>query len=446
MTSRAWLLSILVLVAPPALFAAENVFEKGDRKAFAEMFAKWFEAKSKAESPEQLQSQVKAFDELNGKLKDLGKKRKLDPLASPGELRALMMTPFSPEKSPQKARWWDRDLEPDNKDKKAPKYLLWLPKNYSHDVATPAIVSLHPPMKKMDELKKWASEAYPPAISDSAMIIIPINVENPVDWTSIPGQARIVMSLNETAHHFHVDRLRVSLDAEGPTAPAALTFAVTYPSLLANVVLRRPDAVTAIDQFENLRDLKFEILAPADGDAAKASTKVAEDLKAAGVTATVESTTFTGLGAVAEPTSQALATFVTTAAKNPAPKKVRFVTKKPFGNAYWLEFDCDVPKNGTFWIDAEVFSERNEIKITSPPGLRRVTVFFNDDLLDMGKSVKVLHEIVKKDADGKEVREDAKVCFEGTKARKLENALQRWHDANLANYGEVYLNWVEIAL
>ncbi len=443
MRRRVLLMSVIGLASCASAFAVENVFDKSERKTFSEMFAKWFDAMAQPESTKQMASQVKAFEELNSKLKDLAKRKKLDPLASPGELRTLMMVPFSPEKSPQKGRWWERDIEPGNKT--SAKYLLWLPKNYSHDVATPAVIALHPPMKKVDDLKKWASEAYPPAIADSAMIILPVNVENPIDWAQSTGDERIILSIDETAKHFYIDRLRVVVDGDSSTAGAAIAFAAKFPSLVSGVVIRRPESIAVADVMENLRSMKVAVVASGDGDAGKTAAKAIDDLKAKGVEAALTTTVFEGVGSAGEAGSQAIAAFVTANPKNPAPKKLRVVTKNPVGVAYWLEFKGDVPKNGEFWIEAEVFSDRNEIKLTSPPGLRNVKINLNDDLLDMGKSIKIVHEVVKKDADGKETREEPKVCFEGTKARKLENALQQWHVNNLSNFGEVYLNGIEIA-
>lgn len=439
----------IVAILTSTLFArgaADSVIDKGDRDALSDMFSQWFGARAKSnEDPKQLKAQVKAYDDLKGKLADIQKKKKIDPLASPAELRSVMSTPWDPEKTPQKGRLWERDVEPGNK-KGSPKYLLWLPKNYSVDVPTPIVVALHPPLKKAEDVKKWATEAFPAAISDVAMIVIPVNAENPIDWNSEPGHARVLVCIAETAKHFHVDRLRVFLDGDGAAAPAAVGFATAFPSMLTGVIVRRPESAPPSDQLENLRAMKIQIVAPTDEAMAKTANAFAEDAKAKGVEATVTSSQFGGVGSAGDAGTQAIASFVTSTTKNLTPKKLRFLAKARGFDAYWLHADGDIPKTGMFWIEAEVFKETNEIKISSPQGLRSFQIFLNDDVVDMGKSVKVLYEVVKKDAEGKETREGPKVCFEGTKPRKLDYVLDKWFWNPAANYGEVYTYFIDVSL
>jgi len=435
---------VLALLTPP-LPAKEATPLLKDRevKKLSEHFASYF----KARRDEDYAGMTKAFDNFTKKLVAEAKKKKVESLlVSPIDLRALFSAPIDPlKKGLKKGIIMERSVEVPMVAGQVLKidYLLKLPKSYKHDVASPAILVLPPEFDRLDQIKKWFKRAYPAGLSETAMIIMPLNHERKADWQSDEGRQLAFFTLNDVYQHFHVDRLR--LFAEGhPTTGAAVADLITaLPSMFTGAVMRGLDSAPETALLGNASHVPFMLLSVGDDDAKKTVADFAENAQSQGGAATVVDATVAEDGFVDEAAMASVVEFVSQTTKVISPQSVAFsVPTLLHTNGYWFHVshqDQEYDADKAFKVKAEVSSETNEFTVTTPANVRGFTIYLNDDLVDMGKPIKVIHTIEPEEGDP-----ESKVVFEGTKSRSMEFALSSWFFVLSGNFGEVYTNSIEI--
>jgi hypothetical protein len=243
------------------------------------------------------------------------------------------------------------------------------------------------------------------------------------------------MSLN-----YNINRLALFLDGSAGTAQAATEYAIGYPGQFTAVICRHLDSAPATDYLENARNIKFLLLAPAEGDGAKLVSDFAEEAKAKGVETQLVNAGIDENGAPDEAGVAALVELIGGTTKVTAPGRIHFTTRSSaYVNAYWLHLlEMELSEDSPITVEAEVDRAANEIRVKTPPDVRKFRVYLNDDLVDLGKSVKLVHTVVKDDAPESTVR------FEGTKTRNLETSLDVWFYNLSGNFGEVYTNFIDV--
>lgn len=441
---RTLLLTLALTLASPALSAKEATPLLKDREAnnLSELFADYFRARSE----EDYKGMTKTFEKLTKQLDSTAKSKKVESLlVSPIDLRSVFSAPIQPEKSPKKGFLVEKSVEVPLVAGQVMKvdYLLQLPRGYKHDDPTPCLLVLPPPVERLDQLKKWVQRAYPSELTEQAMIIVPLNHERKVDWISDEGRQLAFFALVDAYQHHHVDRLKLFLEGHGSTGAAVVDFASALPTLFSGAIVRGLDQAPETTLIGNAEHLPFLLLSAGEADAKKLVSDFADEAKAKGVTAEVVDAQIDESGEVDTGAMTKLAEFVAGTVKAVAPKRVSLTVPTPLQtNGYWFrlsdpaqEFDPEKP----LIVKAEVSSETNEFVITTPPNVLGFTIYLNDDLVDMGKPIKVTLAISKDDG-----APESKVVFEGTKARNLEFALQSWFLNISGNLGEVYTNAIDI--
>lgn len=431
------------LVLPVAFGGGTPLLEKAERKPILESMTKYQQAYlDKHHDTKALKEISGLFADLTKKLEDAAKKKKVDTLlASPADLRILFAVPVRPEASPKKDAYYDQEfLFDDGQTKEKLKYLLRVPKSYTAGEALPIVLVLHPPMKRADEVKKWVTAAIPATVTEQSIVLVPMNIDNPADWNSGLGHIRAIVPFNPTWTKLWVDRTRLFVFGSGASAAAAVDYATFFPGLFAGAILGQPSSAPTVSKLPTARYLPMLCLAAGSGDSGQIATSFADEMKKAGGTANVVTSEVDAAGAFDAPGQEAFTKFIAETRKDVAPKKVALVTDSDACvNAYWFRVDnVDVKPGEVARMDAEVDPATNEIRVTTPSSVRGFHIYLNDELVDMGKTIKVVHVVAGKD--------DAKVVFEGTKTRSFNNAIELWMNAAHGNFGEAYTNAIDITI
>ncbi|MBK6940118.1 MAG: hypothetical protein IPH13_07900 [Planctomycetes bacterium] len=431
------------LVLPVAFGAGTPLLEKADRKPILEAMTKYQQAYlDKFHDAKALKELPNNYADLKKKLEEAAKRKKVDSLlASPADMRLLFAVPVRPDASPKKDAYYDQEfLFDDGQTKEKLKYLLRVPKSYAAGEPLPILLVLHPPLKRADEVKKWVTATIPATVAEQSIVLVPLNVDNPVDWSSSLGHIRSIVPFNPTWTKLWVDRARVIVFGSGASAPAAVDYATFFPGLFAGAIVSHPSAAPTVTKLATARYLPMLCLAQAAGDTGQIASSFTEEMKKAGGTANVVTAEVDATGAIDAAGQEALTKFIADTRKDVAPKKVTLVTDSDACvNAYWFRVDNVDVKPGEFArMDAEIDSATNEIRVTTPSTVRGFHIYLNDELVDMGKTIKVIHVVAGKD--------DAKVVFEGTKSRSLDKAVELWMNAAHGNFGESYTNAIDITI
>ncbi|MFH0946629.1 MAG: hypothetical protein V2A76_15655 [Planctomycetota bacterium] len=241
---------------------------------------------------------------------------------------------------------------------------------------------------------------------------------------------------------YNINRLGIFLDGHASTAQAATEYAVGNPGVFTAVICRHLDSAPSAKNLENARNIRFLLLSPAEGDGAKLVADFAEEAKSKGVEAEVVTASIGEDGMPDEVGQTALANLLSNTTKKTAPERIQFTTSSQEKvNAYWLHLlKMEVSEDRPITVKAEIDRAANEIRVTTPPDVRMFRVYLNDDLIDMGKSIRLVHTVIKDDTP------EATVRFEGTKPRSLEKAQTIWFDNLSGNFGEVYTNFIEVEI
>ncbi|MFG0319208.1 MAG: hypothetical protein ACF8XB_18180 [Planctomycetota bacterium JB042] len=433
-------LAVLLPIAPAK--EATPLLKDREVKKLADLFADYF--RSRAE--EDYKGMSKSFEKLEKQLESTARSKKVDSLlVSPVDLRAAFSAPMFPDKRPKKGFLTERSAEFPLAAGQVMKvdYLLQLPKGYRPDTPSPCILALPPAKDRLDQLKNWAEKAYPDALTETAMVVIPYRESGNIDWMSEEGRQLAFFAFTDVYKQYHVDRLKLFLEGHGPTGPAAVDFASALPTLFSGVILRSFDQAPDTTLLGNADHLPFLLLSAGEDDAKRLVAEFADEAKAKGVSATIVDATIEEDGGADEASIAKVAEFLTGTRKDVAPKRVTITVPTVVqSSSYWISlahpdqiFDPEKPIS----LEAEVFSESNEFRVKTPSSVLGFTIYLNDELVDMGKPIKVVHTVVTDEGEG-----EAKTLFEGTKARNFEFALQSWFLNLSGNIGEVYTNSIDV--
>ncbi|MBI5431946.1 MAG: hypothetical protein HZA52_03840 [Planctomycetes bacterium] len=263
-------------------------------------------------------------------------------------------------------------------------YAVWTPKTYKANGEPLPLLLFLPGMKegKPYSAKQFLIENWVDAPIHEKAILVALdmpadtsiwNVHRAGDEGRVGGIGIAMRVFGRVSGLYNVDYDRVYLVGVETGLQVALRVAGTYPHHFAGVIGQRGDTEDAA--WDNLRNVPTWFAGGGSG-----CTAWEEKTKGAGF----DNCTLQQDGKDADAWAWALER-----KRNASPSKINLVlgAPVPFG-AYWLLAEPTEPSPGTR-IDAEVDRETNKLTINAR-GVKRVTVFFNDLMLDLDKPIKVV--------------------------------------------------------
>jgi len=418
---------------------AKPLLKQSDRDALGLLFADYFEQKT---DNKDLKKLLAALDKLEAEMKKKAQAAKVSTLfESPIDLRSAMCAPFTPDKNAKKGMWAENSTAVElASGETTVKFFYRLPKKYNEKQLYPLIVGLAPKADKPEAIKKWAEAAYPDAIAESAIIIVPQNTQG-VDWTTLEGRLTALLPLRQSFVSYSVDRGRLFLDGQADATATVVHYISVYPAMFTAAILRESAAAPSIDLLANARYVPLLLVGAADTEAAKIHAQLYQDCTAVGLKATLSESAVEAGGKPGDAGATAIASFVAETRKNFAPRDIKFTSSSnDYPNAYglWLS---EVESNGKpVTVEATVDRTTNEFRISAPLQVKEITLYLNQDLVDMGKVIKVI--VTEKVAENPKTSTQ----FEGRVNHSFEAALGMWFDIESSNTGEVYSNKIKVKM
>lgn len=263
-------------------------------------------------------------------------------------------------------------------------YAVWTPKSYKATGAPVPLVLFVPGMKegKPYASKQFLIENWIDAATREQALLVAVDMPadqkiwnlHKVDDEGRDGGLGIVMRVfGRVTGLYNIDYDRVFLVGVETGLQVVLRVAGTYPHHFAGVIGQRGDTEDA--SHENLRNVPTWFAGGGAG-----CTAWEEKTNAAGF----ENCTLRPDGKDADAW-----TWASERRRQANPTKVNLVLGEPVPfAAYWVLTERQEHSPGTR-IDAEVDRAANKLTIQSR-GVKRVTIFFNDVLLDLEKPIKVV--------------------------------------------------------
>jgi len=321
------------------------------------------------------------------------------------------------------------------------------PRSYKDTESFPIILFLHgavsDPDKIDDEVEDAIKAAYTSDLLDTVFVLAPM-MKSGTDWMSMEGRMHAFFALLDAQASYSLDRLNVFVDGVREGALAATQYAAAYPGNFSGAIVRNMVGTPGETLLSNAQHVSMLLVSPKSGDSADLMTQFADTAKANQIAnVSVVQAEFGEDDAPGDEALAAITKFVQESTKQVAPDKVQFTTDTlELANAYWLHltnFKTSDAKPIT--VRGEINRATNEITVATPPRVASFIVYVNDDLVDMGKTIKVIHKIT---AEGEDEEGETEVVFEGSLDRSLDRALTLWFENRSGNLGEVYTNWIEV--
>ena len=242
----------------------------------------------------------------------------------------------------------------------------------------PMIVALHgkedyddakqqKPYPGEEAIKRLFPKASMTAVTDHWLVYAPVWPKG--KWTEEDAVRKDRLTLPLIFRHFHVDFDRIVIEG----GPEALLFAAAYPIYFAGVIVHGDATDVPADIVQNLANTSVYVVQTSDKLAPAAKTlsdggHPAERLAKGPPTALPE-----WLGSV----------------RRVLPKSFKWVVKDKSAHrfAYWMNLDVLDEGNALPTVEAEI--KGNTVNIKSV-GIRGITLFLNDSLVDLDQEVNVV--------------------------------------------------------
>lgn len=373
----------LLLVLPAAALAApfvpaalsalqeepERLLKERDVEGLGKKLGAWYELKEAGKDTLEAEQEFREeLEKVNDKKLKGG-----DLLSSPADLGAVIYEANDyPKKSPkrvegkvvmQSEKFKDIDVE----------YAIWTPGKYKAKTGPyPLVLSI--PEEGVNPEAHITDRFQDNAFKDGYIIAAPKMPGDAKTWDGDEGRQAVLLTLRYVTRAWAVDADRIFIGGRGRGGEVALNMAQSSPDRFAGVFAWASDAGDGVDP-ENLRHTPVII----SGGGARA-TAFGERAKKAGLD-----------GITLEP-SAALPEFIEWFSEKRRvgyPDKITLVPqgKYPY-RSHWLRFSPVADSEGVR-IDAEVNRETNTITVNSD-GIRDVSIFFCDGLVDLDKPVTVI--------------------------------------------------------
>lgn len=352
-----------------------------DHKKLGELVGRFFEKRES--SPKDAE---KAREDLREELEKIGKKKAGkdgDPLQAALAMVSDLEAIAARSQEFRNQRGGRAEVKTVQRGSSTTTYTLVLPADFKASGDPYPLLLVAPPMDAGAPMtgeqflqKYWAEGA----VKDSAVIAIVHLPEDADTWSRLfvesggPGGLSYLMTAYaDVIQSVPIDPARTYVAGRDRGVEAAMALGATFPQSFAGVIGQAGDPGDVVWQnFSNL-----PVLLQAGG--AKA-TEFAEAVKGAGYDiATLE----------AEVDDAAMLAWIQSHPRVSNPTKVVLHPGKPIPTkAYWLGVPPTAVEEGTF-VHAEADRATNTVTVTGQ-GVRSVTLYFNDVLLDLDKPVKVV--------------------------------------------------------
>jgi len=375
--------STLALAAGPTTLAPQTVLKEKDHKKIGREIADYFEAVQEEEGIHD------ALEDVQEELEKVGKKQdKDDPLQAALSLSADL----------GRALWYATDYNKTSRNFKGGSvegeeledleigYAVMAPSKYRPKNGPYPLILAIPGLKGGENKKStdhliedWKNGD----IRDGAFVVACDMPADAADWNKISepssdgspgGLARLMYVFRELRNTAAIDFDRVYVAGRGlGGVETALRLAQTFPHLFAGVIGRAGDAPSGLD-VTNFRNLPVFF--------AGAGAGATEFEEAAGAE---------GFGDLVhiEPAGDeaAIWAWIQENPRRANPAHVSLRPGSPIPNkAYWLEVPPQQSSDENR-VDAVIDREQNQITVTGE-GIEQVTIYFNDQLVDLGRPVK----------------------------------------------------------
>jgi hypothetical protein len=266
-------------------------------------------------------------------------------------------------------------------------YALWLPSDYKASNGPYPLLLIAPGMasgtkeSKPFDPEQFLTEHWTEREVRAGAILVAVEMpEDSATWTEqrTPdgepgGISALMFTYADVRNRYAVDRDRLYLVGRETGVAAVMNLASKYPQLFAGVIGRAGDAGTT--SWQNFRNLPTFF----QGGGAQASA-FAEEIKKAG---------YDNCNLAPEAQPAEIWTWIQEHPRVANPSKITLVPGSPIPiKAYWVEVPPSEGQEGAI-VTAEADKATNTIKIQGT-GVRSVTVFFNDEIVDLSKPIKIV--------------------------------------------------------
>ena len=346
-------------------------------------------------------------------------------------------------------------------------------------VAYPVLLALHPTesevkkglssMKKSKEIEDaavaWANATYSKELLAKAIVVVPIldcvkrnddgiSFSRPA-WDSRDGIDCAMKALQEVVlKALNYDCRRIFIDGTGSGAAAAVDWCARHPGLQSGAIVRGapPADPDFLQRFENAAGtpilfvggdkVEDKVIPYAKSILDKYSTidwfSKKEKVKAKDPATGEEKEEEKLVPLLVQKDALDDATLISWLNENPkvfTPKRIRLrASEAADAQSYWLvvkEYDPNLESDPIF-IEAVADREKNEITVVTNKKVKAFEVYFNDDVLDLSREVRILHRRADDQAEPKEV-------FKGLLKRGILDTLDNYYYRPYTNTSEFYV-------
>ena len=453
-------ISIYIVLAS-CLFVCSNAFaeddftfSKRDGKVLSGLMKEVFDARLIGDKEKEYESK----SELNKLIKSIEEKQKKGDLLKHTDAWHLIRAGTKDDKGPipkLKGRGFKEEEFVDYAEinECTYKYYVSVPRKYKMDSEEklPVIIFLHPEVegRKIERevqviLKNVYSDKY---FLDNFVIIAPIGpmegsgrrqklVDAAIDWDELKnGRKTAFVAVRLLLEQVVFDRSKVFLDGIGKAGLSAIRYATWYPGCFSGVINR--DGPIETVAMENIKDIPCLYISSSNNKNEKDAAKWAEEHS----DGEVPQVTFVkDSGKSLEPgpeATEAAKTWLEKVGKDTVPKNVYIkAANLDVAGKSWLRINSlnaglnmDINDPDCPWIEGEIDRESNSIILKSNRVLA-LTVFLNDKMLDLDKSITIIL--------------NDKNRFEGKVERNFDKMLDLIYYNSAADY-EVYCNYKQLS-
>lgn len=364
----------------PVLASAptEELLKPSDHEALGVKIAKYFDAKQKNQGID------KAKEDLSKELESVRKKAKgRDPLALCDDLGRAFWQSFNYKNARGVAAGKVKSFTfpaPFYGDKATLSYAVWVPTKYDARNAYPLILCIPEKGSKPDQhiTEKWTDKQ---TREEALLVGIPMP-DDVLQWGEAGsgqqqgGFANTMLTLKEVLRTYAVDYDRIYLAGRGEGVGAALAIAARAPDRFAGVIGRSGDIDAKGPSSNNFKNLPT-FFAGAGANATAFGEKCAKD-------------GYNNCSIKPDAQEPEIMAWIKDHPRLGTPAEVLLFPGRPMPNrAYWIMVPPSENK-GDEYVNAKADKATNTITIDASPGITKVTLYFNDDLVDLEKEVKVI--------------------------------------------------------
>ena len=371
-------LALACALALPALAAPlEELLKPADHESLGKKIALYFDAKQANAGID------KAKEALSKEIEGLRKKTKgRDPLALSADLGKALWQSFA---------YGTKDIAASKVktytfkagyygEKSQLSFAIWVPTKYDPKKPYPLILCIPDKGVKPEQhiTEKWIDKE----TRENALIVAVSMPEDVKQWSE-PGSpeqpggfSNMMLTMREIRGKYAIDFDRVFVAGRGEGVAAALAITGRAPDRFAGVIGRSGDLDTPVPAVENFKNLPTFF-----GGAGANATTFGENCTKAG---------YNNCTIKAEASDADVWAWIRDHPRVSNPADVVLAPGKELPiKAYWLEVPRSDYKDPEI-IKATIDKAANLITIDASAGITKVTLYLNDDLVDLDKEVKVI--------------------------------------------------------